>query len=345
MPPFRQRWPWIGPDLQTLRDTLRPPRLGPDAGQPLAVPLDGTGTGEAAPGAGERLLVLRDPPLGAAGQTAPRGLVLLVHGLSGSAGSSGVRRLGRCLQEAGFGVWRLNLRGAGAGRALAPGTYAAACNRDLLPVLAAARRQAGGLPLLGAGLSLGGAVLLNAALAKPASLDGLVAVSSPLDLAACAARIDAPRNRLYQRWLLRGLIRQTLADPFGVSAATHAALCGPHRPRSLRAFDAAITAPRWGYATVEAYYRQASVLPRLRAGAALPPALLVHALDDPWVPAAAARQLAADPPPGLQVLLSPGGGHNGFHGAGDAAGSWADRQVVAWLRRRQPDAAGAGLRR
>jgi predicted alpha/beta-fold hydrolase len=336
-PPFRQRWPWIGPDLQTLRDTLRPPRLGPDTGEPLPVAVGGAG----------HLLVLRDPPL----TFAPRGLVVLVHGLSGSAGSTGVRRLGRCLQQPGFSVWRLNLRGAGGGRLLAPGTYAAACNADLLPVLAAARRQAGALPLLGVGLSLGGAVLLNALLLEPASLDGLVTVSSPLDLAACAARIDQPRNRLYQRWLLRGLIRQTLADPFGLSAAERELLGGPGRPRSIGAFDAAITAPRWGYPSVDAYYRQASALPRLRAGAgvprALPPVLLLHALDDPWVPAAAARELASDPPPGLEVLLSPRGGHNGFHGVDDRshgalAGSWADRQAAAWLCRLQ-ERLGEGL--
>ncbi|MCP9888654.1 alpha/beta fold hydrolase [Cyanobium sp. ATX 6A2] len=344
--PFRQRWPWIGPDLQTLRDTLRPPRLGPDTATALPVQV---GDGE--------LLVLRDPPLGAAAGIG--GQVVLVHGLGGSAGGGGVRRLGRCLQQAGFGVWRLNLRGAGPGRPLAAGTYAAACNADLLPVLAEARRQAGGLPLLGVGLSLGGAVLLNAALAEPGVLDGLVAVSSPLDLAACAQRFDRPRNWLYQRWLLRGLIRQTLADPFGLNAAEREALAGPARPRSIRAFDAAITAPRWGYADVDAYYAQASALTRLRAGAApLPPALLLHALDDPWVPAAAAQQLADDPPPGLEVLLSAHGGHNGFHsvadravadravadGAGSAIGSWADRRTVDWLCTLQAGAVGAGQR-
>ncbi|MEX1323981.1 MAG: alpha/beta fold hydrolase [Synechococcaceae cyanobacterium] len=327
MEPFRQRWPWIGPDLQTLRDTLVPPRPAADGAAPLALAV-------------EQLLVLCDPPLHL--HEGIRGWVVLVHGLGGSAGSGGLRRLGRCLQAAGFGVWRLNLRGAGAGRSLAPGSYAAACNADLLPVLADLRRRAGALPLLGVGLSLGGTVLLNAALARPGALDGLVAVSSPLDLGGCAARIDQPRNRLYQRWLLRGLIRQTLADPFGLSTAERRALSGPGRPRSIRAFDAVITAPRWGYPSVDAYYHQASPLPRLLAGAPVPPLLLVHALDDPWVPADAARQLAATPPPGLEVLLSRHGGHNGFHGVGDAAGSWADRQVAQWLRRLAgPAAAGS----
>ncbi|MEB3105730.1 MAG: alpha/beta fold hydrolase [Cyanobacteriota bacterium] len=326
-PSFRQRWPWIGPHLQTLRDTVRPLGLGPDGGQPLALALPGD----------EQLLVLREPP--SAGPA--RGLVVLVHGLGGSAGSGGVRRLARWLQTAGFEVWRLNLRGAGGGRPLAAGTYAAACNRDLLPILAAARRIGKGLPLLGAGLSLGGAVLLNAALAEPTALDALATVSSPLDLDACSRQIDAPGNRLYQRWLLRGLFRQTLADPFGLAEAERQQLTGSRRPRSLRDFDAAITAPRWGYSGVREYYQKASALQPLLANRLGLPLLLLQAQDDPWVPAAAAQALRAASLPDLELLLPPHGGHNGFHFSGDSTeASWADRQVATWLMR-QVGAAGS----
>lgn len=277
---------------------------------------------------GEHLLVLEDTPC--SGPT--RGLVVLVHGLGGSAGSGGVRRLAGWLRAAGFRVWRLNLRGAGGGRPLAAGTYAAACNGDVLPVLAAARRGAAGVPVFGVGLSLGGAVLLNAALAEPAALDALVTVSSPLDLDACARCIDLPRNRLYQRWLLRNLSRQTLADRNGLAEAERQQLMAAQRPRSLRAFDTAITAPRWGYSSVEAYYQHASALPQLLTGSPKLPLLLLQSLDDPWVPAAAAVALRTAPLPGLELLLTSRGGHNGFHAWGDpAAASWADRQVAAWL--------------
>ena len=165
--------------------------------------------------------------------------------------------MGVALQAAGFAVLRLNLRGADPGRHLAGGTYAARCNSDLLPVIARARSLAAGRPLLGAGISLGGTMLLNAALASPGVLDGLFCASSPLDLAACSASIERPRNRVYQRWLLKRLVRQTLADPFGVSADEEAQLQATP-PRSIREFDSAVTAPRWGFADVEAYYREAS---------------------------------------------------------------------------------------
>ncbi len=329
---FQQRWPWIGPDLQTLRDTLRPPVLPPDQGQPLALAV-----GEQA-----SLLAMVDPPLPvSSGQRAePLGLVVLLHGLGGSSEREGLRRMGLTLQAAGLAVWRLNLRGAGPGRSLAPGTYAARCDRDLLPVLRRAREQAGGRPLLGVGISLGGTMLLNAALAAPGLLDALVCTSSPLDLARCSQQIEQPRNRLYQRWLLRRLCAQTLADPFGVSAAESRALEGPARPRTIRAFDAAITAPRWGYRSVEHYYREASPLPRLLAAAQqpllpplLPPTVLLQALDDPWVPASGAQALAAQPPPGVEVVLTAHGGHNGFHGVGDdPLRCWGDQFTAGWLQ-------------
>lgn len=267
----------------------------------------------------------------------PRGLVLLLHGLGGSSEREGLRRMGLSLQAAGFSVWRLNLRGAGPGRPLAPGTYAARCDRDLLPVLELARQRAGSLPLYGVGISLGGTMLLNACLASPGVLDGVVCTSSPLDLALCSQQIELPRNRVYQSWLLRRLCAQTLADPFGVSDAERQALQGPERPRTIRGFDTAITAPRWGYASVDDYYRRASPLPRLLSAAAdLPPILLLHALDDPWVPASGAQLLAQQDQAamGLEVVLTAQGGHNGFHGVADQPLScWGDQLVASWLKR------------
>lgn len=171
-------------------------------------------------------------------------------------------------------------------------------------------------------------MLLNAVLDGVAELEGLVLVSSPLDLAHCSATISSPRNRFYERWLLERLRRQTLNDAPQPSEELSQRL---RRVASIRAFDALITAPRWGYPSAEAYYRQASPLPRLLAPepgqAALPPTLVVQALDDPWVPAAGAQALR----PPLEVVLSPGGGHNGFHGPG---GCWSDQLVLRWLEQR-----------
>ena len=322
VPSFERRWPWVGGDLQTLRDTLREVDLPYDQGVPIEIPVPALPSGAAAAGS---LLALLDQPEGE-----PRGLVLLLHGLGGSSSREGLRRMGVALQAAGFAVLRLNLRGADPGRHLAGGTYAARCNSDLLPVIARARMLAAGRPLLGAGISLGGTMLLNACLASPGVLDGLFCASSPLDLAACSASIERPRNRIYQRWLLKRLVRQTLADPFGVSSQEEATL-RTTPPRSIRSFDSAVTAPRWGFPDVEAYYREASPLQHLLSACdVMPPTLLLQALDDPWVPASAALTLddALHPDAAIHTLFTSRGGHNGFHGRG---GCWGDQLAAAWL--------------
>ncbi|MFM7169514.1 MAG: alpha/beta hydrolase, partial [Cyanobium sp.] len=136
----------------------------------------------------------------------------------------------------------------------------------------------------------------------------------------------------------------------GLQEAERLAMAGPARARTIRAFDAAITTPRWGYASVAGYYAAASPLTALIGGQPLPPTLLLHAVDDPWVPVEPLRQLAAilpgqpgeagagsDPaalPAAPRIVITPRGGHIGFHAPGDGpAASWADRLAVAWLGR------------
>ena len=334
LPPFRERSPWLGGDLQTLRDTLRPLRLPPERAERLTIELAG----------GDRLAGLLDRP----GPRAPIGLVLVLHGLGGSSDGPGPRRLALALVAEGFAVLRLNLRGAGPGRPLAHGMYCALCNGDLAQALARARQlaadlarttspQVAPLPLFGAGISLGGTVMLNGCL-HGLPLDGLVCVSSPLDLTVCAEQVERPRNRVYQRWLLDRLRQQTLADPGGLEAAERQALLGPGRVRTIRAFDGAITAPRWGFASVAEYYSAASPLAPLLEGRPMPPTLLLHAGDDPWVPVGPLQRLEAAASGGGEaaprVVITPRGGHNGFHAPGDGPGAcWADRLVAAWLAR------------
>ena len=349
--PFRQRFPWLGPDLQTLRDTLRVSRSSPDSAQSLEFALPD----------GDRLLARLDCPTSAL----PEALVVVVHGLGGCSDDVGQRRLARALSGAGCAVLRLNLRGAGPGRPLARGTYAANCTADLLPVLRACRRLARDLappgvvlPLGAVGISLGGTVLLNAQLASANEryplLDALACISSPLVLARCADCFDRPRNRLYQYWMVRRLIAQTLADPVPLSAREREGLTGPTRPSTIRAFDALITAPRLGFADAGAYYAACSPLPALRQILQVstearqhPPALLlIHAKDDPWVPVDATLALAAEvaalpvhAPAGVsrpwpQLVITSTGGHCGFHASGDSPdGRWSDRLAVHWLRR------------
>jgi predicted alpha/beta-fold hydrolase len=95
--------PWIGGDLQTLRNYLRPPGdiLAPWPSEQLRFAMKDD-TGDELVGALNRPVEDRGRPL-----------VLLLHGLTGDQESSYVRVTARELLRAGYPVLRLNWRGAG----------------------------------------------------------------------------------------------------------------------------------------------------------------------------------------------------------------------------------------
>ena len=314
LPPFRRRWPWVTADLQTIRNVL-PGRLAgiaAESGRRIEIPL--------ADGSGDRLAARFHPG------REPLPAVMLVPGLTGCEASRHVLQSAAAWAARGAPVVRLNLRGSPPGRALARGHYHMDRVQDLADACLAvcelepAIRQQG---IVIVGYSLGGAIALRLAQAPclPASVKAVVAVSAPLDLVATAERMVRTRNCLYERWLLDRLRRETAplwrAAPASVRAAVQ-------RARHIRDFDDALTAKEAGFRDAADYYASCSPLRGLDALRI--PALLVHADDDPWVPPPAVAES-----PLLRVVVTRGGGHVGFHGAGsrmpwhvDAAAHFAD---------------------
>ena len=347
---FEQRFPWLGGDLQTLRDTFVSEKLPIENGEKIKIPIPAMPSGYFGKG---YLLSILDLPVDI---NSIKGLVLVLHGLGGSSRRQGLRRISCSLIEAGFAVLRLNLRGADPGRELAGGTYSAKCNSDLIPAIVFAKKLCKSLeekmknkkniPLFGVGLSLGGTILLNACLessqpihSKDLLLDGLVCISSPLDLDYCSESIERPRNRFYQNWLLRRLVRQTFADPFGLIDSEKELLLrftsqNKQIFSSIREFDSAITAPRWGYKNVCDYYKRASPITNFFLKIKnIPKSLFIQSLDDPWVPYQSLEEVKLNYHNSsydnkLNFILTRKGGHNGFHGL---KGCWGDDLVVRWL--------------
>ena len=100
------------------------------------------------------------------------------------------------------------------------------------------------------------------------------------------------------------------------------------RSRSVYEFDDVFTAPRKGFDGVEDYYRRtAGIKHAPNVGV---PLLMIHASNDPWIPAEPYRQLAANPNSHVETVLVRSGGHVGFHGA-DSKEAWHDRRIEAFL--------------
>lgn len=276
------------------------------------------GTGDRLSGTLERP---RDPVVG-------RPLAVLVHGLTGCADSSYLLRAAGRLLDAGYPVLRLNLRGAGGCRELCREQYHSGRSEDLDAVL----RQlpdwllADGLVLVG--WSLGANLLLKglAEFGAAHPIRGAVAVSAPMHLADAAARIRAPRNWLYHRWLLDRMKREVAGAPHPQLPGVHAVLA---RVRDIVEFDELITAPRNGFRDAADYYARCSAVGFLPAVPV--PTLVIHALDDPWIPDMAYRTFDWRTNPNLTPLLPARGGHVGFHAPGGRV--WSDDCMLGFLER------------
>ncbi len=307
-PAFAPRAPWWGGDLQTLRNVLRPPPPG-GGGEVLTFPMNDA--------SGDSLLGrLQHPP-------APRAwpLMLLIHGLTGCEDSAYMRAGAAFFLDHGHAVLLLNLRGAGPSRGACRERYHAGRTADLRRVIASLPEHltAAGIVLMG--YSLGANMMLKY-LGEPGlaeSICAAVSVSAPIDLAATWRQFARPRNILYHRWLLARMKEETLTPAIDLDPAARAAVAAA---RTIRGFDDVYVAPCNGFADADDYYARCSALGFLDR--ITTPTLLVHAEDDPWIPAAPYRSAACRDAAACKVLLSAGGGHVGFHGRGSTA-AWHNR--------------------
>lgn len=270
-----------------------------------------------------------------AGPSPSAPVLLLLHGLAGSADSPYMRRSARKAVARGFRVLRLNARNCGGSEALCETLYHGGLHEDPLEV--ARQLAAEGAPcVFVAGFSLGGnlALRLAAACGREAPwLAGVASVSGALDLGACARRLDdapglAPYRRLFVRGLARVLRRRARREP------GRRDLTGLGRVRTFRELDGRWTGPEFGFSGAEDYWARASSLPQLPRVAV--PALLLASHDDAFVPAEVHEAAVAVAPPGLRVALTARGGHCGFLGAGlrrpggarDPDCFWAENRVL-----------------
>ena len=287
-----------GPHVQTILPALVPAAVVTGKTETLDVSV--------APGTRVRILITHP-------SVPPRGTLLAVHGLGGSADSGYMRRTASFAQARGWVVARLNLRNCGGTEALAATLYNAGQSDDVGAVLQAL--EAGSLPRPYAliGFSLGGNIAMRYAglSGNACRADAVAAVNPPVNLSQCIDAIERPGNALYHVYFTRRLCAQ-LAGIRRVRPVP-----GPKGSMrtigGVRGFDELFTAPDAGYAGASEYYRGASAAPVLSG--VRRPALVLSAEDDPFVPVsmfAAHRNAAAQ----LTFAHPRAGGHCGYWGVG-----------------------------
>ncbi len=336
---FKERFPFIGGDLQTIRDSFCFNFKVSKNTEKIIIPINAINSNKSK---GEFLLGYFDLP---EQNITPKGLILLTHGLGGSTKRYGLKRISNKLLKNGFATFKLNLRGAGSGRYLAKSNYSARCSEDIISVVKFLKENyclklcnnRKVLPFFGVGLSLGGTILLNSSLdykGEGRLFDGIACVSTPIDLLSSSNCIEKPRNYFYQKWLINRLKKQVLIADFDSYSNENQELRKiiNNKIKTIKEFDKYLTAPSWGYESVEDYYIKASPINRIKNKVLnLPSTLLIHAKDDPWVPYLPTLELndsSNNLQNIIQVLITEKGGHNGFHSPN---GCWSDEVVKNWI--------------
>jgi predicted alpha/beta-fold hydrolase len=269
-------------------------------------------------------------------------LLLVLHGLEGSAHSHYVRGLLRGAADRGWRGVALNFRSCSGELNRVPRFYHSGETGDLAAVVNLIVAREPEVRLGAVGTSLGGNVLLKWLGEEgdriPRQLRAAVAVSVPFDLTVCARRLDRGLHRLiytsnFMRTMRRKVRDKARRYPGFVDVGA------VRRARTFAEYDRAVTAPLHGFADERDYWRRASC--RAFLSGIRRPALLISALDDPIVPAAALPD-PAQLPPHVRAEFVGAGGHAAFlQGRWPwAVRSWAEERALDFLHSAVAEAAG-----
>jgi predicted alpha/beta-fold hydrolase len=258
----------------------------------------------------------------------PVAQLILVHGLEGSSSAGYARSLAQAALETGCATHRFNMRSCGGTEHLSGRTlYHSGQTSDLLAVVKQIPRSA---PIFLAGFSLGGNVVLKLAgeLGSSASnlIAGVMAISTPIDLAACVRQLDKPSNLIYARRFVTRLKERVRAKERLAPGLFD--LSSLDLVRNVYEFDDRFTAQAFAFGTADNYYATQSsnqFLDRIRI-----PTLLVQAKDDPLIPFAVYDHPAFSTNPHLRLLAIEHGGHLGFISKTKPR-FWLDQVLVNWV--------------
>lgn len=236
--------------------------------------------------------------------------MVILHGLEGSMDSPYVRRLMRAVAARGWTACVMHFRGCSGVPNRLPRSYHSGDTGDIAFLLETLRQRQPASPLVAAGFSMGGNVLLKylGETRASAPLAAAVAVSVPFDLAAAADRLDQGFSRVYQAHLI-GHLRLRMHAKLQRHANLPFSARDLSRVRSFRQYDDWVTAPLHGFTSADDYYARSSAAAFL--GAVEKPTLVLHARDDPFLPASAVPG-SRDCGPGITLEIPAHGGHIGF---------------------------------
>ncbi|XP_023712649.1 phospholipase ABHD3 isoform X2 [Cryptotermes secundus] len=242
-------------------------------------------------------------------------VVLILPGLTGESQAEYVKCLVNSARRIKLRVVVFNNRGLGGISLKTPRTYCASKCDDLSEVVNHVRSLNPGIPLVAAGVSMGGLILGNylaSQFSKPDKpISAAMVISVPWNVFKGTESIEKPIvNLMLNRHLAGGLCRNI--ERLKRDKVPH----GPWdleevlRSKTIREFDSSYTTKQFGYKDVESYYTDATIHDKLHKIEV--PLLCLSAGDDPFQPFEAIPLQAANDSKHVAIVVTARGGHIGF---------------------------------
>ena len=277
---------------------------------------------------GDCLALHEDAPVGGS-ETAPN--VLLIHGLTGCHESSYMWRLTEKLVACNYRVFRLDMRGCGAGEGLARLPNHCGRSADVAAALNYIAELYSDSPTSVVTFSLGGTLTLNLLAevgeTRVGNFERALMICPPVDLFSIERHFRTFFGRRYDKFFVRTVWEQILRR-WRLFPETAPQVIPP-RPEKLRDIDELVIAPSGGFSSVEDYYAKTQPGPKLAA--VRQPVTILFSQDDPVVPFAPLLNYPVGP--SIEKVITSHGGHLGFLGKPglDADIRWLDWRILEWL--------------
>ena len=237
-------------------------------------------------------------------------IFVLFHGLEGCFYSPYANGLMNAFSKSGWLSVMMHFRGCSGKPNKKARAYLSGEVTDARFFLEQLNQQFPNTPKVAVGISLGGNMLANylAQYKDDPILSAATIVSAPLDLSACANRIEQGFSKVYKRYLLSSLKRNALQKHDLIQGELALSYSSIKRVTRLYEFDDLVTAPLHGFKDAQDYYDQCSGLSKLQQITL--PTLIIHAKDDPFMTEAVIPKFVL--PDNIDYRLYENGGHVGF---------------------------------
>lgn len=261
--------------------------------------------------------------------------VIAWHGMEGSTDSIYMVAIADKAFREGFNVVRVNYRNCGGTEHLTKTLYHGGMSADLKAVIEELISVDGLRRIHVLGFSLGGNMVLklggeyggNA----PKEIQTLAVISPSVDLRASTDLIVSQGNRLYDKNFIRSL-RQRIRTKQKLYPDLYD-LAALDKVKTIRDFDEFYTATENGFASANDYYEKSSAV-RVADQIQIP-TLIIHAVDDPFIPIEPLRREVFTRNPNILTVATNGGGHVAFIAKTRRKGEdrfWAENRAIEFFK-------------